>query len=504
MPDILLTTLNARYIHSALGLRYLYANLGALQPQAEIIEFDIRDNLVDIAERLLAESPRIIGIGVYIWNAAAVSQLLGILKSLSPETVIVLGGPEVSHAPCRVDFTAADLLIQGEGEVAFRTVCQRILLEGWIPESATLQAAPVDVAALALPYAFYTDEDVQHRVIYIELSRGCPFCCEFCLSAIDPTVRYFDVAAIMKEIDALWQRGVRKFKFVDRSFNIDIPRVLPVLQYFLEKTPPYLIHFEMVPNAFPEALLTLLRQFPPGTVQLEVGIQTLSPETSQRIGRPLCLDTIATNLRVLEALTAAHLHIDLIMGLPGESAALFGTHLNRLVALTHAEIQLGVLKKLSGTTISRHDADYSMVYSSFPPYEILQNQLIPFAEMQRLKRFARFWDLYYNSGNFRSTLARLWPDGDVFQHFMDFSCWIFKATESTWQFSLNRLAELLFNYLTHEKQQDNIELANQIAADILKVRGRKLPPFLRAYVSEVPEQPKRELNPMRRRQILRS
>jgi len=504
MPDILLTTLNARYIHSALGLRYLYANLGALQPRAKMIEFEFRDNLMDIAEKLLAESPRLIGIGVYIWNAAAVSQLVAILKKLSPETVIVLGGPEVSHAPYRVDFSPADVVIQGEGETAFRTVCHRFLQEGWIPESAILQAAPVDVASLALPYAFYTDEDVQHRVIYIELSRGCPFCCEFCLSAIDPAVRYFDVTAIMNEIDTLWQRGVRKFKFVDRSFNIDINRVLPVLQYFLDKTPPYLIHFEMVPNAFPEALMTLLRRFPPGTVQLEVGIQTLSPETSRRIGRPLCIDTIATNLRLLEDLTAAHLHIDLIMGLPGECPALFGAHLNQLVEWTSAEIQLGVLKKLSGTTMSRHDANYGMVYSSFPPYEILQNHLIPFAEMQRLKRFARFWDLYYNSGNFRSTVVLLWPDGDVFQHFMAFSSWIFKATESTWQFSLNRLAELLFNYLTQERHQDKTELANLLAADMLKVQGRKLPPFLREYASEVPEQPKKGLNPMRRRQILRS
>ncbi len=474
MYDIVLATLSARYIHPSIGLRYLHANLHDLAPRAVIEEFTIAEQLLDVAEKILAHRPRIIGLGVYIWNGRESEQLVRILKSLAPEVLLVLGGPEVSHFPHRLDFSLADHVICGEGEEQFHKLCCAHLASG-NESPRIITASPPDPDSLVMPYALYTDEDIAHRVIYVEASRGCPFSCEFCLSSIDKQVRYFDPDRFLRELATLWERGARNFKFIDRTFNLSMQRVGPILDFFLRQGPPFLVHFEVVPEHFPAELREQLAQFPPGTLQLEVGIQTLNADVAASINRRLDMDRITDNLRFLEEETNAHLHVDLIIGLPGESADSFGRNLNRLAGLTRAEIQLGVLKKLSGTTLGRHDAVHGMTYLPYPPYEILANNLIDFAAMQDLKRMARFWDLLYNSGNFQGSVRLLWPDQDVHAGFLRFSMWLYGATMSTWQIALKRLAELLFAYLTDELGLPKVEAANAIAADLLKVKGRPLP-----------------------------
>ncbi len=474
MYDIVLTTLSARYIHPSIGLRYLHANLHDLQPRAVIEEFAISEQLLDVAEKILAHRPRIIGIGVYIWNGRECEQLVRVLKSLAPEVLLVLGGPEVSHFPHRLDFSLADHVICGEGEEQFYQLCCAYLASD-TASPRIITARPPDPERLVMPYSLYTDEDIAHRVIYVEASRGCPFSCEFCLSSIDKQVRYFDPDRFLRELATLWERGARNFKFIDRTFNLSMQRVGPILDFFLQQKPPFLVHFEVVPEHFPAQLREKLAQFPPGTLQLEVGIQTLNADVAASIHRRLDMNKITDNLRFLEEQTNAHLHVDLIIGLPGESADSFGRNLNRLTGLTRAEVQLGVLKKLSGTTLNRHDAVHGMTYLPYPPYEILANDLIDFTAMQDLKRMARFWDLLYNSGNFQGSVRLLWPDQDVYAGFMRFSKWLYGATMSTWQIALKRLAELFFAYLTEELGLSKEEAANAIAADLLKVKGRPLP-----------------------------
>jgi len=487
MPGIVLTTINARYIHAALGLRWLYANLRELQPQTCIQEYSLTDQISDIAEKILAGTPAIVGIGVYIWNATQVRQLINLLKQVSPATRIVLGGPEVSHPPLRVDLSGADYMIQGEGEIALYQLCTA-LLAGRPPAAALIPATPVAVEELTLPYDFYTDEDLAHRLTYVEASRGCPFTCEFCLSSLDKKVRFFAVDPFLAALETLWQRGARTFKFVDRTFNCNPAMAGRILDFFLAKTPPYHVHFEVIPEHFPAALKKQLARFAAGTLQLEVGIQTLQPAVAANISRPLDFARIRENLQFLQEHTTAHLHVDLIIGLPGESIEQFGENLNSLMALSRGEVQLGVLKKLSGTAINRHDRQYGMVYSQDPPYEILQNHLIPFTQMQTMKRMARFWDLVYNSGNFQRTAPLLWPDGDVFHGFLDFCQWLYGETRATWQIGLPRLAELLFRYLVEHQGRDRTEVADCLAADILVIKGRVLPPSISAHVSCQPDQ----------------
>lgn len=211
--SIVLTTLNARYTHASLALRYLYANLGELKNEALIEEFIINEDMQRVAESILANEPRIVGIGAYIWNAEDVKELISVIKKVSPNTLIVLGGPEASHLPHRVDFSAADFVISGEGEEVFAALCKK-LLGGETPSERYIKAPAVNIKQTAMPYDYYTDEDLAHRYLYVEASRGCPFECEFCLSSIDEKVRYFDTDALMGEIDGVWERGGRRFKFV--------------------------------------------------------------------------------------------------------------------------------------------------------------------------------------------------------------------------------------------------------------------------------------------------
>ena len=499
MKEIILTTFNARYTHTSIALRYLFANLQKpLQEKAHIVEFVINSQVADALETILAYQPRIVGIGAYIWNALEVQELIILLKKVSPQTIIILGGPEASHLPHRVDFSQADYIVQGEGDTIFNTLCSQILA-GEFPREKFIKAPLVDVNQINLPYDCYTEHDIRNRYCYVEASRGCPFTCEFCLSSIDKKVRDINIDRFLKELTKLWERGVRNFKFIDRTFNLSIPNAILLLDFFLEKKEEYFVHFEVIPDHFPEELRAKIAQFPPAALQLEIGIQTLSLEISKQINRRLNIPKIEDNLRFLQEQTHAHMHVDLIVGLPGESLEGFGNNLDALYALTRCEIQIGILKKLSGTTLSRHDEVYGMVYSDKPPYDILCNDLIDFTQMQAMKRFARFWDMVYNSGNFKQSASLLWEDGRVFEGFYAFSTWLYAQTDSTWQISLDRLAQLIFRYLCEEKSHEEEAIKALLIGDIMGVRGRKMPSFLRE--NYVPKEEQHSTLKLNKRQL---
>ncbi|MCX6075442.1 MAG: DUF4080 domain-containing protein [Campylobacterales bacterium] len=483
MKKIILTTLNSRYTHSSIGLRYLYANLKELREEAEILEFSINDALQTVVEKVLFCMPNIVGIGVYIWNAKEVQELVHILKKVSPSTTIILGGPEVTHTPFRVNFDEADFIIQGEGDLAFYELCKNIFDKN-LPIEKIIKMNTPELKTVELPYRYYTDDDIKNRYIYVEISRGCPFHCEFCLSSMDERVRAFDLDAVLGEFELLWQRGARNFKFIDRTFNLNIKTANRILDFFLAKESSYFAHFEVIPDHFPASIKEKIAKFPHGALQFEIGIQTLNLEIANNISRQLNLEKIRENISFLEHETEAHIHLDLIVGLPNESLESFGRNLDELVKLSSCEIQIGILKKLSGTFINRHDIEHSMVYSDIPPYDILQNSQLSFNDIQIMKRFARFWDLTYNSGNFKKSVKLIWQDESVYENFYAFGMWIYKQTDSTWQISLQRLGELLFIYLTQIKKLSPEIVAKEMLEDMMKVRGRAIPSYLKAYAKE--------------------
>ena len=500
MKNIILTTLNARYSHTSLALRYLYANLKELKENAKILEFVINSSNQTIAEQILEHKPKIVGIAVYIWNATDVAELVQTIKKVSPETIVVLGGPEVSYKPLRVNFDMADYIITGEGEVSFYNLCKDIL-DGNCKEPRVINSPKVDLENIVLPYDDYTDFDIKNRHIYVEMARGCPFECEFCLSSIDTKMRYLSIEVFLEQLDKLWLRGARNFKFIDRTFNIKISYAKAILNYFLEKEEEYFLHFEVIPDNFPQELRELIKKFKAGSLQLEVGIQTLNLDVAKEIHRNLRIDKIKDNLKFLSQETHAHMHIDLIIGLPSETIESFGKNLDLLYTLSTGEIQVGILKKLSGTTLDRHDKIYGMVYSDLPPYDILKNDLISFEQMQELKRFARFWDIVYNSGNFQKTTALLFEDGKVFENFYNLSKWLYRRSESTYKISLDRMAEFLFEYMSAKFDKEKI--ANIILEDVMKVGGRKIPPFLKKIIPENYDFAQKDVSKANKRQELR-
>lgn len=500
MTKIILTTLNARYAHTAIGLRYLYANMQELQDKTAILEFSINDAVQTIAEKLLLHAPDIIGIGVYIWNASEVSELIEIIKKVAPKTTIVLGGPEVTYKPYRVNFDDADFIIEGEGDTAFYELCKNIL-EGSLPEEKIVKMTLPDLKKIELPYKHYTDEDVKNRYIYVEISRGCPFECEFCLSSMDEKVRAFDLDKVLEEFETLWQRGARNYKFVDRTFNLNMKAANKILDFFLAKDEPYFAHFEVIPDHFPASLREKIALFPHGALQLEIGIQTLNLVVAKNISRQLNLQKIEENINFLESQTHAHIHLDLIVGLPGESLESFGKNLDTLVAMSSCEIQIGILKKLSGTYIKRHDEEFAMVYSDKPPYDILKNSVLSFNDIQIMKRFARFWDLTYNSGNFKNSMILVWQEASVYENFYALSAWMYTQTDSTWKISLERLGELLFAYLTEVKKLSAEQVAHTMLEDMMKLKGRAIPKYLKPFSADFTTNAKEGTSGFNKRQI---
>jgi radical SAM superfamily enzyme YgiQ (UPF0313 family) len=493
MPDIVLATLNARFIHAAFGLRYLMANLGELRDRAALLEFDIHQRPLDIAEAILAHTPRIVGLGVYIWNARETTELAAALKRIRPDLIVVLGGPEVSHETEQQEITRlADFVITGEGDLAFAALCRQ-LLAGDRPAAKIVTADLPDLARVALPYELYTDHDLAHRVLYVEASRGCPFTCEFCLSSLDIPVRQFPLEAFLAAMQRLLDRGARQFKFVDRTFNLHLATSRAILQFFLERWRPGLfLHFEMIPDRLPGELRECIARFPAGALQFEVGVQTFNDDVARLISRRQDNARLAENFRFLRKHTGVHIHADLIAGLPGEDVASFGSGFDRLVALEPQEIQVGILKRLRGTPIVRHDAEWGMVYNTHPPYEVLRTKLIDFASMQRLRRFARYWDLVANSGNFVETTPLLWQAGtSPFQAFLRFSDWLFEKVGRTDGIALARLTELLFAYLTEAAKRLPAVVAAALQRDYERTGRRDLPPLLQPHLPARPRPSRR-------------
>ena len=494
MDRIVLATLNARYSHTSFGLRYLLANMGPLQSQTVIKEFTINDSVSDILAAILEEQPAIVGLGVYIWNVDQTTRLIADLKRISPQTVVVVGGPEVSYETDGQAITAlADYVITGEADLEFRTLCETLLnlSANQKPGPKIMHAAVPALDQVRLPYNHYSAEDLAHRVLYVEASRGCPFTCEFCLSALEIPVRAFSLEVFLEAMQQLLDRGALQFKFVDRTFNLNLRVSRAILEFFLERyRPGMFLHFELIPDRLPDSLRQIIQKFPAGSLQFEIGIQTFNDSVGQLISRPQDNAKLEENLSFLRYETGVHIHTDLIVGLPGETLDSFAAGFDRLYGMRPQEIQVGILKRLRGTPIIRHDEEWQMLYSQHAPYEILSNRLLSFAQIHRLKRMARFWDLVGNSGNFQASLQKMLDSQpSAFFEFYRFSEWLFENENRRHGIALSRLFERVFQYLTDERGEDKAEIATILWSDYTRAGRRDRPAFLRPY--ELPEPPAR-------------
>ena len=487
MSTIVLATLNARYHHASLGLRYLAANMGEHQQDTQIMEFILQSNPEEVIESILAATPRIVGFGVYIWNVVELTRVVALLKCVAPEIIVVLGGPEVSFECEQQEIVRlVDYVITGWGDISFAKLC-RELLQNRPQAQKIIAGLQPQLAEIKLPYALYTDNDIANRTLYVEASRGCPFKCEFCLSSLDKTAWAFDFDLFLAEMATLYARGARQFKFVDRTFNLNIKASARILEFFLERLDDKLfVHFEVIPDHLPDQLKELILRFPAGSLQFEVGIQTFNADVQARISRKQDTAKTEENLRWLRQESHAHVHVDLIIGLPGEDMTSFAQGFDRLVGLKQQEIQVGVLKRLRGTSIIRHTASYGMRYTPYAPYTILSTDCINFPTMQRLVRFARYWDLIANSGRFPQSLPLLLGDSP-FKNFMTYSDWLYAITRKTHQIALDQLFGLVYKGMTECLSLPQSAVYAVVEHDFNVSGSKAIPAFLKAGKPEAYE-----------------
>lgn len=448
---ILLVAVNARYSHCAFAPRSLIANLGALAPLAGLLESDLEITPLQLAERIVARSPRVVGFSVYLWNVRLIEATARILRVVTPGMRLAAGGPELT-----ADYPHANLfdtVLVGEGESAFRAFCETVLTDGGDSSLSSVLICETgeDLAALALPYALYTDTDLARRTVYVETSRGCPFTCAYCTSA-GTGLRLIPLVRLLPAFEELWRRGLRRFKFLDRSFNAPVEHACAVLDFFRSRvTDDTCLHVEIQPDRLHPDVLSRLAAFPAGTLHLEVGIQTLTPHVAAAIGRsPDTARTLET-LRVLTRETGASVHADLIFGLPGEDEDAFARGFNTLVTVCDPpEVQVNWLKGLPGTRFAHEAQRFGLVFNPEPPYELLRSDAMDFATLSRIQRFARCWELVHNRGHFSEARLCLHAlaDGDFYACYQALADHLCEAEGKLFAISRPRLAALLDDFLS--------------------------------------------------------
>ena len=469
---IILTTLNARYSHASLGLRYLLANLGEHQAHTRMLEFTIKTPIEQMCDELLADSPRVSGLGVYIWNVNETLALMQALRARDPDVILIVGGPEVSYEVDQQAFCQlANYVITGWGEVTLPRLLTQVLY-GPKPLMKVHVGEQAKLADLAFPYALYSEHDLHKRNIYIEASRGCPFKCEFCLSSLDKTAWAFPLEPFLTEMDALYARGARTFKFVDRTFNLKPETGRRILDFFLAKIQaqpddPVFVHFEVIPDYLHDLLKEAIVQFPAGTLQFEIGIQTLNTTVQKHISRKTNLSKAQENIRWLRTQSEAHLHVDLIAGLPSETMESFARGFNELYTWGAHEIQLGILKRLRGTPIVRHTDTFTMRYNEQPPYDIIENRDVSASELADFKLFAKYWDHIANSGRFSQTLPLI-VQQQPYERFAQLTQYLKEQWQRSHSIPLEKLYIAVAQWLIETSPESTHEhIRNAVTADYI-------------------------------------
>ena len=434
----LLTAINAKYIHSNPAIYSLRAYAGAeLQEHIELAEYTINQTFGEILADIYKRKPDVIGFSCYIWNISLVLELVTELYKLLPHVPIWLGGPEVSFdAPkLMAEYPQITGVMIGEGEETFRELltyyvemprkmwinsdaardicgkeCQFTGLKSipglCLPEGYTAPREPMELSWL--PFLYSDLEAFENKIIYYESSRGCPFRCSYCLSSIDKKVRLRDLEIVKKELQYFLDYKVKQVKFVDRTFNCNHEHAMAIWQYILENDNGVTnFHFEVSADILNEEEIGLLNKMRPGLVQLEIGVQSTNPETIRAINRTMNVEKLEGIVRAINAGHNVHQHLDLIAGLPFEDYETFAMSFNRVYAMEPEQLQLGFLKVLKGSLMHEKAAGYGICYMDKAPYEVLYTRWLSYEDVLKLKGVEEMVELYYNSNQFRHTLAFL-------------------------------------------------------------------------------------------------
>ncbi|MBT5633542.1 MAG: B12-binding domain-containing radical SAM protein [Nitrospina sp.] len=401
-----LITLNAKFIHSSLSLRYLRnASRNAGYKNVWIREFVINQPIWKIAAEIQNLQPDVLGVGIYIWNRSQSLELIERLQKQMPELKIAVGGPEVSFEK---EGSLPFPVISGEGENKWVEFLE-LTRKNEKPSDEALKRWRTYGTDLPELIPAYLEEDfpeLKNRIVYFETSRGCPYLCSFCLSALDKTVRYFDESLIQNQIKELIANGIQKIKFADRTFNLK-PKRMKELMEWLSQFKGKEFHFEVVGDILTPEILNFLKTVPPGMFQFEIGIQTTTESVQETIQRKQSNQKLFETIQQLVEQDRIHFHCDLIFGLPGETLEDIKQSFSQVMALKPHELQLGFLKFLPGAPINDLVAKHQYRYQSTPPYELISHQNLSAQEVLYLKQFEDVFDRYYNSKRFRFSIHYL-------------------------------------------------------------------------------------------------
>ena len=419
---VLLVAINSKFVHSNLAIRYLKSYTKELNYKCEVLEFTINDRREKVLEDIIMEKPDIVAFSCYIWNIEYITALAKLIKTINGNIEILYGGPEVSYDGKEFLIrNVGEYLIQGEGEETYKEFIESKLineeskqynLTGILglyikKENKILYKGKrelMDMNNISFPYN--KEDDLSNKIVYYEGSRGCPFNCKYCLSSTEHGVRFIELARAKRELQCLMDKGVTLVKFVDRTFNCNSKFAMGIWEFLINIKTNTTFHFEISADILKEEEISLLARAPKGRFQFEVGVQTTNDTILKNINRQVNFSSIKHKVLELKKLKNINQHLDLIAGLPGESLESLINSFNDVYSIAPNVIQLGFLKLLKGSSMREEADKWGMVYSPFPPYEVLKTKDITYEELILLKRIEEVLDKYYNSGKF-STILKL-------------------------------------------------------------------------------------------------
>ena len=486
----LLAAINAKYIHSNLGIyslrRYAMDRLGLSAEskiQIDLGEYTINHQMDQILQDIYRRKPDVVGFSCYIWNIVYVKELIHDLKKVLSQVRIWLGGPEASYDAVHLmdELPEVELIMQGEGEETFTRLveaCERgtEVCFSEIPgivlrrSGGTVEVhRPAPLMNLDdIPFSYGDLSGLEHRIIYYESSRGCPFSCSYCLSSIDKKVRFRSLSLVTRELQFFLDRKVPQVKFVDRTFNCKKSHSMAIWQYLLDHDNGITnFHFEISSDLLDDDELALMKQMRPGLIQLEIGVQTTNPVVVKEIRRTMDLDKVARRVAQVNAFGNIHQHLDLIAGLPYEDIESFHRSFNDVYKMEPEQLQLGFLKVLKGSYMEEMKQKYGLLSQSKPPYEVLRTNWLSYEEVIRLKGVEEMVEVYYNSGQFSRTMKCLSQEwGDAFDLYDRLAA--FYEDEGLNGVSHNRLAryEILYRFIQKWGNQEK-KIANRTDGRIL-------------------------------------
>ncbi|MBO8158393.1 B12-binding domain-containing radical SAM protein [Thermosyntropha sp.] len=420
---VLLSTLNAKYIHSSLAMAYLYAYCKDGAWDMEIKEYSINENLENIMAEIFRKRPDVLAFSCYIWNIEYILQLCADFKKISPQTCIVLGGPEVSYDPVSLlkKHQEIDFIIRGEGEITLKELLRAFCGQGSFKNVKGITYRQGDyiyhnddrelIDDLDIIPSPYNRENIRtyykDKIIYYETSRGCPFNCSYCLSSTMKGVRYFSLERVKKDLLLFMEEKVKEVKLVDRTFNCNEERAREIMEFILENNSCTRFHFEIGAELLSDEMIDFLKGIPPGIFDFEIGIQSTCEKTLQAINRRSNWQVLKRKIKELIISQNIHIHLDLIAGLPFEDYITFKKSFNDVYNLEPDVIQLGFLKLLKGSPIRHDSCKYGYLFQNKPPYQVLKNYYISYEELIKLKEIEELIEKYYNSGIAKNTLKYL-------------------------------------------------------------------------------------------------